>query len=530
MPIFARLLILLVLSVALNASSGRAQQPAPSGLKLPAVISDHMVLQNGTQDPVWGWASSGTAIRIEFLDAQNKTLASAQAVADASGKWMAKLPPLAPNTAGELHITAGTEPPAIVHDVLVGETWLCGGQSNMVYGNVAMKDTHPDWYAEALKKGIEANGALRVFKVNICSSQTPADDVPGRWVLLNCEPPIGDVSAVAFSFAVALRDKLHCPVGVMLAAVNGTPAEVWIPKADLDSCSVGPQVEKRYQDLADQYPVQIKQYEAADAAWLAANPTPDLQAQNKNKRPGRPGPPFFVSEFYNGMIHGMEPYAVKGVTWFQADGNLGDVPEYGELIKTLIKSWRRCWGAELPFYYVEMNNMRDYPQKDPVQYNDLCVLREQQEAALELPGTDVVCSIDLGLLEPEPHFPNKKPVGQRLALLAFNNAYGLPCPAHSPQYASFAVEGSKVRTRFKYADGLRVRGGGKMIGFAIRGATGDWVWADGRIEGHDILLWNATVPQPVAVRYAWAANPLISVENGAGLPLRPFRTDKTSPQ
>jgi sialate O-acetylesterase len=150
-----------------------------------------------------------------------------------------------------------------------------------------------------------------------------------------------------------------------------------------------------------------------------------------------------------------------------------------------------------------------------------------------LAGVEVVTSIDTGdpvAVAIQPHFPNKKPVGERLALLALNNLYGMPCEAHSPQYASFAVEGNKIRVKFKYADGLRVRGGGKMIGFAIRGATGDWVWADGEIDGTDILLSNDQVPQPAAIRYAWAFNHLISIENGAGLPLRPFRTDKSSPE
>ena len=141
------------------------------------------------------------------------------------------------------------------------------------------------------------------------------------------------------------------------------------------------------------------------------------------------------------MLHGLEPYGVKGVIWFQADGDLGRTNIYGQLIKALITEWRGDWQAELPFYYVEMNNMRDEVQTKPVQFNELSQLREAQDAALELPKTDVVCSIDVGLPEPEPHFPNKKPVGQRLALLALDHLYGFPCVCHSPTYESFKGRG-----------------------------------------------------------------------------------------
>ena len=233
---------------------------------------------------------------------------------------------------------------------------------------------------------------------------------------------------------------------------------------------------------------------------------------------------------FNGMIAPLVHYGLKGAIWFQADGNLGDVDEYGTLIKALISDWRAQWYRPLPFYYVEMNNMRDYPQTKPVQYNPLCVLREQQQAALDLPNTGVVCSIDVGLPLPEPHFPNKKPVGDRLAALALNDVYGQKGLVNSPAYKSFDVEGNKIRLTFTSADGLRLMPGHPFAGFAIKGATGDWVWAQGQIDGQTIVVWNDSVPKPVAVRYAWAANPIVSIQNAAGLPLRPFRTDTDSPQ
>ena len=268
---------------------------------------------------------------------------------------------------------------------------------------------------------------------------------------------------------------------------------------------------------------------AAHDAWLAANPTLELQIKNKPKEPAYWRPPL-TADLYNGMLHGLEPYSVRGVIWFQADGNLNNIAVYGELIKGLILNWRADFQADLPFYYVEMNNMRDYPQTKPVQYNKLSLLRELQDAALELPGTDVVSSIDCGLPKPEPHFPKKEPVGRRLAAVALDHLYGFKGVCHGPTYAGMTVEGGKLRLKFTDADGLRVRGGGDLKGFAIRGATGDWVWAQGQIEGNDMVLWSDQIPQPVAARYAWAMNPVVSMENAAGFPMRPFRTDKDSPQ
>jgi sialate O-acetylesterase len=229
------------------------------------------------------------------------------------------------------------------------------------------------------------------------------------------------------------------------------------------------------------------------------------------------------------MIKGLEPYTVAGVIWYQADGNSGLYQEYPALIQALIKAWRREWNAELPFYYVEMNNMWE-PQQQPVENgHNLGPTREAQEAALLLPKTDVVAAIDLGDAGAitNPHFWNKKPVWQRLANEALEQIYGLPLgEVHSPEFESFTVAGGKVRLKFRHAGGLRTRDHGPVKGFAIRGASGAWVWADGKIEGRDIVVWSSQVPAPAAVRYAWAANPVISIENGEGLPLRPFRTDK----
>lgn len=515
-----------LLAAAISFKTVHAQTATTAGLRLPALISDHMVLQNGKATTLWGWSTPNTAIKAEFLDTKGKVLATASGIAPPEGRWMLRLPALPAATAGTLRITGGMAVKTI-QDVVAGEVWLAGGQSNMTY-NLGHK-LPPELKDTTMQDVTAANGAIRFFNVDTNWATAPNDDVKGHWFIVTGSN-YQQCSAVAWNFAVALREKIHAPAGMIVSAVGGTSVTLWMPKAALDSCPPGPDIEQKMTKNVADTNEKIKQSALDDAAWLKLYPTPELQAQNIKTRPRKYGPAHSFSELYNGMIHGLEPYTVKGVIWFQADGDMGICFAYGDLIKSMIKAWRAAWGEELPFYYVEMNNMREFPPKTPAQSNDsLSIIRQQQQAALELPQTDVACSIDLGLLEPEPHFPNKKPVGQRLALLAFNNVYGMPCAAHSPAYESSKVEGNKIRLHFKYAEGLRVRGGGEAIGFEIRGADGHWVWATAKVDGEEMLVWNDEIPNPTEVHYGWSMNPLISMENGAGLPMRPFSTVMIKP-
>lgn len=509
----------------LIASTVHAQTPAQD-FKLPAIISDHMLLQAGQPDPLWGWAPAGAAVKAEFLDSTGKVLVQATGAAAANGKWSLKLPALPAGTTGSLRFTAGPESKT-VQDVITGEAWLCGGQSNMTYdfGSDNMEKSQVDAVREQAAK---ENGAIRYFGTGWDVSETPHDDSNGSWWVVT--PDHLGSSCVAWYFAVALRENLHQPMGMIVCAVSGTRAEQWMSKETLQALPHGPDVIKQQDaDVASRMPAYLATKKTHDA-WDAANPTQDLRNQNHATEPPRAYPPTHYADLYNGMLHGLEPFGVRGVIWFQADGNLGSTPIYGELIKGLIASWRSEFQSAFPFYYVEMNNSRDDMQHQPVVKNELSQLREAQDDALQLPGTDVVSSIDCSLPEPEPHFPFKEPVGQRLAAVALDHVYGIKQVCHGPTYLSMATEGNTIRLKFADSDGLRVRGGGQMRGFAIRGATGDWVWAQGKVDGSDVVLWSDQIPQPAAVRYAWAPNPVISMENATGFPMRPFRTDKESPQ
>jgi len=486
-------------------------------VKLPALFSDHMVVQAETTVPVWGWAEPGEEITVA-LAGQTKTTK-----AGADGKWRVTLDKLAAGDQAQTLTVAGKNT-LTVKDVLVGETWLCSGQSNMSY-RVESFNVAPQTLAEAKAQAAAVRPAIRYFVTLSRGANEPQDDVQGHWAIAEPET-ISLCSAVAWYFGLALHEKLHTPVGLIVSAVGGTAAETWIPKKDLDATSAATAIWKRHQDALAGYSKETwAKYKSEEAAWEAANPKPESKLKNAASRPREPYSPessHVAVRLYNGKIAGLEPYGIKGIIWFQADGNNAHPEEYSELIQTLIHAWRAHWGAELPFYYVEMNNMHALQTK-PDEDRPLAQIREAQNGALQLPRTGVVAAIDLGIAE-NAHFPIKKPVGDRLANLALSEVYHLSLgEVHSPEYAGYKMEGDKVRVSLKYADGLRARGG-EVRGFVLQNADGHWVWADGKVDGNELLLWSTQAPNPKALRYAWAENPIISIENAAGLPLRPFRT------
>jgi sialate O-acetylesterase len=525
----------------LVASSSLATLAATAELRLPAVLSDHAMMQAGRPIAVWGWAEPGSRVRVVFLGSGSTALAHVQLTTDSSGKWSGQLAPLKDGTTGRIEVTTDKHEQKVVNDILVGEVWLASGQSNMVYpispgpNDGFLNKSDPEEMAQ-VKQNIararaEADATkppVRFFIVAESKLDKPADDVKGSWVVAN-SANIDKVSAVAWNFAITVEDKVHLPVGLIQSCISGSPIEAWMSKAALESTSVGAAVEQRHAEAAAATPGAIATFNADMAAWTAANPTPELQRLHLASRPKQLWTTTSwqtASGFYNGMIAGLEPYTLRGILWYQADGNSHYPLEYSEMFQAMIKEWRSEWHEPLPFYFVEMNNMNEDVQTRPVQPTALSLIREQQHGGLALPGVGMVAAIDLGIKN--AHFPNKRPVGQRLAGLALRDCYGIPGQVNSPMFKSATFSGDKARLNFKDAADLRVRGGGEIKGFAIRGESGPWVRAEGKIEGETIVVWSDQVPHPVAVRYGWASNPVISIENGAGLPLYPFRTDTSS--
>lgn len=490
--------------------------PARAEVKLPALFSDHMVVQADTPVPVWGWAKPEEEVSVSISTESKSTKAGSD------GKWTVMLDPLKATDQPQTLTVKGTNT-LTAKDVLIGEVWLGGGQSNMSY-QVAAPNVAPATLAEAKAQTLTVRPAIRFFMTSSRGADAPQQDLKGSWAIASPET-IGKCSAVAWYFGLALHQKLHTPVGLIVSSVGGTGAEMWLPRDALDATSVGAAIWKRHEQALAGYSKEGQaNYEREEAAWRKANPTQDLMIKNAKLRPRpyyKPDGEKVPTRLYNGKIAGLEPYAVKGIIWFQGDGNGKHPEEYPELIQTLIRTWRAHWHAELPFYYVEVNNMHPLQTK-PDEDKFLPHIREAQNAALKLPRTGVVTSIDLGIAE-NAHFPVKKPVGDRLASLALSEVYHLELgEVHSPEFASHKVEGDKVRVSLKYAEGLRSRTP-EVRGFALKNAEGKWVWAEGKIEGDELVLWSKDAPSPQELRYAWAENPILSIENGAGLPLRPFR-------
>jgi len=506
-------------------------------IKLPAIISDHAVFQAGKPVAIWGWSEPGAKITGSFVAEAAGSSAAFEAVADAAGKWAGQLPALPSGAAGHLDIASDQGEQKTVNDVLIGEVWLGGGQSNMSYDIAGKGGGNPFDPVEVaqVKQNVqiaqqEADSAqphIRYFDVRHGTTAEPLDDVKGEWVLVTSRNVKG-FSAVAWNFGVALNHRLHVPIGLVVSAVGGTPVEAWMSHAALAGTSVGAAVFARHQTMlqTDNTPEANAKRAANLAQWQQANPTPELRFEHGGQKPKAAYSEtnnYAPCRLYNAMIHGLEPYTLRGFIWFQGDGNGAHPYEYSEMFTALIQQWRGEWrDPQLPFYFVEMNNMNQGPQKDPVEFNSLSVIREQQHGALRLPAVGMVAAIDLGT--PNAHFPNKKPVGERLAGLALRDCYGQKGQVESPLFQGFTIEHNQVRLKFSAAEGLRIRGGA-LKGFAIKGATGNWVWATGKIEGEEIVVWSDQVPAPTAVRYGWSRNPITSVENGAGLPLFPFRTD-----
>ena len=500
-------------------------------LTLPSVFSDNLVLQSGAGTPVFGKASPRARVDVVFKSSKGSLRAAA--TADKNGKWVALLPELAAGLTGTLEVKGDGETKTF-KNALVGEVWICSGQSNMEYsvGSRTMPEANK---ALARKEAAAAKGAIRMFRVRNVGADTPQDDVvkenSAGWEIVTPEN-VNKASAVAWNFAVRLNDEAKVPVGILDTCWGGSPVEAWIPREVLDKMSVASSVWALHENRLQNWEENMERFKAAEKDFLEKYPTREEQIAHNRERMRAPYSPthnHVPVRLYNGMIHGLEPYGAAGVLWYQGETN-GGVPrcyEYGELICGMLESWRARFGRELPFYYVELANFMK-PQNTPVQEGSWAYIREQQGKVLALPKTGVATAIDVGVAN-DIHPTDKKTVGNRLAGMALNDIYGKKSLCRSPEYKSHAVKDGAVVVSFNYADGLRARDEA-LEGFAVCGEDGQWVWAESTrlLPDGTIAVASEGVKNPVAVRYGWANNPKTTVENAAGLPLRPFRTDTES--
>ncbi len=439
--------------------------------------------------PIWGWADDGEQVTVAFRGETVKTKAK-------GGNWMLKLGKL--RAGGPDTLTVAGKNTVEIKNVLVGEVWICSGQSNMEWPLSRSFESSPDIAASA-------NPMLRLFLVPKLKADAPVNDVKGNWKEAGPEST-PTFSAVAYYFARDLQNALKVPVGLIGTYWGGSPAEVWMSQSVLAD-------DKEYKrDILDAYEASMKKIEAS------------------GKKPQRA--PWKPTELYNGMIAPLIPYAIKGAIWYQGESNAGRAWQYRRLFADMIRNWRHDWGqGDFTFLEVQLAPY-DKSKKRPLEIitekpvdSDWAELREAQLLATrKLPNVGMAVITDVG--EKDDIHPTKKvPVGGRLALAARGIAYHEDTEYSGPVYKKMKVKGGQAVLSFEHTDsGLEAKGG-PLTGFAICGEDRNFVWADARIEGDRLIVSSPSVPKPVAVRYGWADYPVVNLFNKAGLPATPFRTD-----
>lgn len=489
------------LAAAMLTLSARAE------VKLSSLFSDNMVLQRGKPIAVWGWAGEGEKVTVTFRG-ESKTATAKD------GQWLLHLSPS--QAGGPFEFKVKGENEINLENVLVGEVWICSGQSNMEW---PMRIT----FEPAAAIANSENKNLRLFTVPKLRADAPTNNVRGTW--LPTQPgSVTNFSAVAYYFGRDLQKALNVPVGVIHTSWGGSPAEVWVREAIL---AENPLYKS---EILDNYARQKARYDEELPKWEEEKAA--LEKEGKKITRNRPGLGWKPAELYNGMIAPLLPYSIQGAIWYQGESNAGRAYEYRTLFPDMITNWRHDFGqGDFPFLLVQLapwdrNKKRELSviAQDPVQ-SDWAELREAQWLATKvLPNVGMAVITDYGDKD-DIHPAKKEPVGARLALAARAIAYGEKIVHSGPEYRGLRLEGSQAVISFNHVgQGLAARGG-ELTGFAIAGADRKFVPAQAKIVGDTVVVTSPDVPKPVAVRFGWADFPIVNLFNKDGLPATPFRTD-----
>jgi len=491
--------------------------PATAEVTLPHVIGENMVLQRGIEAPIWGWAEPGEEVKVAFGGVE------ASAVADAGGKWMVKLPPLDVGEPRELHIS-GAEP-IVLANILVGDVWVCSGQSNMEMGVGECADAENEIKAADYPK-------IRLLRVERKAAPKPQRDCEGAWQVCNPdtlgEGGWGGFSAAAYYFGREIHRETGVPIGLIQSAWGGTRIEPWTPPAGFDQVPALEDIAKEVAEAGGIYQEQLAVslgemkawIEAAEQALAAGNPIPDAPSFPRHPLAMHGGGPVEPTSLYNAMVHPLVPFALRGAIWYQGESNMGDAL-YGEKMKALVGGWRSVWNqGEFPFYYVQIAPFAHYGE------GQLPRFWEMQTAAMAIPSTGMAATTDISMLG-DIHPKNKRDVGKRLALWALAKDYGKSGVVYSsPRYKAMAIEDGKVRISFDHVgSGLVSRDGKPLDWFTIAGEDKEFAEAQAEIDGDTVLVSSDAVASPVAVRFGWHKEAEPNLSNKEGLPALPFRTD-----
>lgn len=487
---------LLTIALALASASS-----ASAEVVLSKLFCDHMILQQNQPIRIWGQAEPGEQVTIELAGK------SVSVKAGENRRWRIELPPMKAD--GKAHtLTVKGKNTLSLKDVLLGEVWICSGQSNM------------EWPLAGVLNGKEEVAAanhpeIRFFNVSgHVSSPAPIEDPRGQWNV--CSPTTAaKFSAVGYFFGRELQQQLKVPVGLVGTYWGGTFIEPWTP-------GVGFRAVPQLREISDKL-------EPAQPAVETAPP-----AKRGKGSPGGGGP----TEIYNGMVHSLTPLSARGVIWYQGESNAknkGSLP-YEYLQEALVKGWRTNFeNDKLSFHWVQLANFRG---ADPNPAGGgWGLVREGQRRALRLPYTGMAVAIDIGDAG-NIHPANKQDVGKRLSLWALAKDYGKDIVCSGPLYKGMKKEGSKIRIEFDHVgsglmvaqkqglDPAKETPGADLTQFAIQDAAGVWHWAKAAIDGKSILVWKDEVKDPAHVRFGYQSNPVgFNLYNKEGLPASPFTTD-----
>ncbi len=477
---------------------------------LPHIFGDHMVIQREKPVRVWWWADAGEKVTVTIGDQHG------EATPDEHGEWKVELPPISGKSAIEVKIAGKNT--IVLHDVLVGEVWVCSGQSNMQMSVASSKDA---------KKEIRAanHHEIRLFTVPMRPAGDPAADVGAAWTV--CTPKtIPNFTAVGYFFGRDLHEQLNVPIGLINSSWGGTRIEPWTPIVGFQDVpalkGILADIEKAQAEYAKITGAVLPHY----ADWLAHAQKAKEHGEYISAPPEWPTSPLSSNVaptgLYNGMIHPLVPFAIRGAIWYQGESNLGDGLLYLQKMKALIAGWRSVWHeGDFPFGFVQLAPFR-YGTANPTLLPKMWVA---QTDALEIPNTGMAVTIDVGN-PTDIHPKDKQDVGKRLALWALAKTYGKQIVYSGPIYKSMSVDGSKIRVKFDHVGGGLVARDNKPLNwFQIAGEDKKFVDAEATIDGDSVIVSSSKVAKPVAVRFAWdqVADP--NLQNVEGLPASAFDTE-----
>lgn len=513
---------------------------AHADVSLAPLFTDHAVLQRDKPLPVWGRADAGEAVTVKFAEQTRKTTTASD------GRWVVLLDALPANPQGT-DLTVVGKNTLTLHDLVVGEVWLCSGQSNMEYTVEARAGT---WQANSrvVNAATEIAAAnfplIRHVRIAQQVSESPTDTVQTSGWQLTTPQTVGGFTAVGYFFARDIFQKLGVPVGLVHSSWGGTPVESWMSPAALATNPAFAVVAERWKQNVADYPAKKTAYTAALAEWTKAETAakkPAAPATGKTKAkadpaksyaawlaknprpraPRGPGDPWTPTGLFNGMINPLLPYALRGALWYQGESNADRAGEYHALFAAMITAWRAHFGqGDFPFYWVSLANYKNSGDATGMSY---ALLRAAQTQTLALPATGQALAIDLGNPD-DIHPTNKQDVGRRLALLAKGRVYGATVDDTGPTFASATREGAALRVQFTHANGL-IAHDKPVQSLEVAGADRKFFPAKAKIDRDTLLVAAPEVKEPVAVRYAWKNAPEANLHNGAGLPAVPFRSE-----